>query len=136
MSQLPYHRAGHTDEFLALCEKVGREPPEVFETPDGLRALIDREDISPSKNAPPAPRWHVSVSRQDRVPSWDEFVRTVHQLRPGVWFVCGIPPENYWMSVHPFVLHAWEMCDGELRGHWMRTAQLAGGKRDRQRQSW
>ena len=69
-------------------------------------------------------RWHLSVRWADpktdvgRVPTWEEMVKTCHELRPGVPFVVGIPPQSWWMNVHPHVLHAWETTDKYLLEQW------------------
>jgi hypothetical protein len=86
---------------------------------DPLWALVNREPTGRGGD----PRWHVSVSAQNRVPTWEEMVETVHALRPGVPFVLGIPPRSWWLNVHPHVLHAWETFDAELVEEWKRNAQ-------------
>jgi hypothetical protein len=63
-------------------------------------------------------RWHISVSHKSRVPTWEEMVRTAHDLRPGVVFVIGVPPRSMWMNVHPNVLHLWEVRDRNLIAQW------------------
>lgn len=78
-------------------------------------------------------RWHISVSNERHllgghdVPTWRDFVAIVHQLRPGVPFVLGIPPRNMWMNKNPNVLHAIEVRDSGLVAHWqINAAQVAG----------
>lgn len=84
-----------------------------------LRALVGREwwDWDNSE------RWHISVSCADRVPTWEELVTTVHELRPGVPFCMGVPPKTWWMNVHPHVLHMWETRDDGLIEEWRRNAR-------------
>lgn len=79
-------------------------------------------------------RWHISISdeahRQEGshdVPVWRDFVTIVHQLRPGVPFVLGIPPRNMWMNKNPNVLHAWETRDRALIEHWRMQADVVAG---------
>lgn len=66
-------------------------------------------------------RWHLSISAQDRVPSWDEIAMTAHMLRPGVPFVMGIPPRSWWLNTHPNVLHLWQTGDELLVDEWRRN---------------
>lgn len=78
-----------------------------------LHVLVSREEWQPGDE-----RWHVSISAQDRVPTWNEIAHTLHALRPGVPFVLGVPPRSWWLNVHPYVLHAWETKDWSLIGQW------------------
>jgi hypothetical protein len=80
---------------------------------DRLHALTSREEWQPGEV-----RWHVSISAEDRVPTWDEIAATLHALRPGVPFVLGIPPRSWWVNIHPYVLHAWETRDWLLIDQW------------------
>lgn len=78
-------------------------------------------------------RWHISVSNERHlrrghdVPTWRDFVAIVHQLRPGVAFVVGIPPRNMWMNKNPNVLHAVEVRDEVLMAEWRRNAEQVQG---------
>jgi hypothetical protein len=74
-----------------------------------MSVLVSRDEIAPGDE-----RWHVSAAHTDRVPSWDELVEAAHELRPGVFFVVNVPPQNLWMSLHPHVLHLWEMKDAAM----------------------
>lgn len=92
-------------------------PPDAYER-RGLRALVGREPVAKDDE-----RWHISMSREDRVPSWGELVSAVHELRPGVAFAVGIPPRSWWLSVHPHTLHAWEIKDPHLIAEWRSNAR-------------
>ncbi|HEX6786652.1 MAG TPA: hypothetical protein VF076_05610, partial [Acidimicrobiales bacterium] len=59
-------------------------------------------------------RWHLSLSHEQRVPTWEEIRDACHELRPGVTFSVGIPPRSMWMNEHDHVLHAWETVDPAL----------------------
>lgn len=78
-------------------------------------------------------RWHISVSNEAHlqaghdVPVWRDFVAIVHQLRPGVPFVVGIPPRHMWMNKNPNVLHAVEVRDEGLIAEWRRNAAGVAG---------
>lgn len=77
-----------------------------------LAAIVSRDDYGDG------PRWHVSVSHDNRIPNWEELVDAAHDLRPGVPFVVGIPPRSWWMNVHPRVLHLVELHDEALVQQW------------------
>lgn len=78
-----------------------------------LNALLSRDEIAEGDM-----RWHISVSRLDRVPKWDELVQAAHDLRPGVVFVVPMPPRSWWINVHPNALHLWEVSDQALIDQW------------------
>lgn len=114
-------------EFLAFYERAGVEAPRVYQHPNGLTALMGRENISTSQRHPDL-RWHISVRHGDpgmdgRIPSWEELVATAHELRPGVPFVVGVPPKSWWLNVHPHVLHLYETTDHALLATWQAERQ-------------
>jgi hypothetical protein len=92
-------------------------PPDAFEK-GGLRALIGREPVVKGD-----PRWHISLSGPDRIPTWEELVAAAHDLRPGVVFCIPMPPRSFWVNVHPHVLHLWEVQDPHLVAEWRRNAR-------------
>lgn len=96
---------------------AGVEVPRFFER-DGLRALVGREPVVTDDW-----RWHVSVSREDRIPTWEELVAAAHELRPGVVFAVPMPPRSWWMNAHPNVLHLWQTNDEHLIAEWRRNAR-------------
>lgn len=63
-------------------------------------------------------RWHISVSGTNAVPEWRHLVAIAHQLRPGICFVIGVPPKSWWLNVHEFTLHLWELNDPNLINAW------------------
>jgi hypothetical protein len=83
-----------------------------------LRVLVSREQWTAVDE-----RWHVSISCEERVPSWDEIAATLHVLRPGVPFVLGVPPRSWWLNLHPHCLHAWECKDTNLIAQWRANRQ-------------
>jgi hypothetical protein len=83
-----------------------------------VRALVGREMWRDGTT-----RWHISVSCEDRVPSWEELVQAAHDVRPGVAFTMGVPPRTWWMNAHPHVLHLWESRDEGLIDEWRQNAQ-------------
>ncbi len=58
---------------------------------------------------------HVSVSRQDRVPTWGE----MDQVKRLFWgpedcVVQFHPPESRYVNMHPFCLHLWRPLEAHL----------------------
>jgi hypothetical protein len=88
-----------------------------------VNALVNREPVDVAGEDL---RWHISISRPDRLPSWDDCVAAAHELRPGVCFSIGIPPRSWWINVHPYVLHLFETRDPHLVAMWQ-----AEGRGDR-----
>lgn len=127
MRSLKYRRDfEHEAQVRALYERnempLG-SVPHTFVGRDGagnerLRAFVSREEWTPGDT-----RWHVSITTQTRVPSWDEIANALHELRPGVPFVLGVPPRSWWMNVHENCLHAWETKDQGLIDQWRAERQ-------------
>lgn len=90
-----------------------------------FRVCLSRDPMGLDDQGVPDLRWHVSVSQvgSNSVPQWRSLVAIVHALRPGVPFIVGIPPESWWMNVHPGVLHAVETRDVNLIAQWRFEAQ-------------
>lgn len=98
--------------------------PRVFEARVEYRdysVILSRDDIG--GNRVPDERWHLSVAGADDVPQWAHLVAIGHKLRPGVCFVVGVPPESWWMNIHPGCLHLWEVKDLHLTDQWRFEAQ-------------
>lgn len=58
------------------------------------------------------PPWdHVSVSRGDRCPTWEEMEQVKHLffLPDEVAFQLHVPPSDH-ISLHPYCLHIWRPC--------------------------
>jgi hypothetical protein len=83
-----------------------------------LRAFVGREPVAEGDH-----RWHISVARGDRLPTWDEIVISAHDLRPGVPFAVPVPPRSWWVNVHRFVLHMWEVKDPHLVNMWRQESR-------------
>lgn len=110
------------EQLRRQWERFGIEEqhwPRIYTNSRGLRVLISR-DLGLNEADP---RWHISVSYSDHIPDWEEMVQIAHNLRPGVFFVIGVPPENMWMSAHPYALHLWETTDEGLIAEWKRNAR-------------
>lgn len=78
-----------------------------------LHCLVGREPVAKDDK-----RWHLSVSTDTRLPTWDELVHAAHDLRPGVPLAIGVPPRSWWINVHPYTLHLWELRDQFLIEQW------------------
>jgi hypothetical protein len=101
-------------EALAALYPEGTPPPRAYRHERRLlTAFLSHDEIARGDR-----RWHISVRYDGRVPSWGELVQTAHDLRPGVPFAVGVPPRSWWMSVHPDVLHLWELRDEALLSQW------------------
>ncbi len=71
----------------------------------------------------PAPyeevRWHLSIAHPWRLPCWDEIKHVRAELLPAdVHFCQPMPQAKYWINVHQYCLHLWEICDPALTAQW------------------
>lgn len=60
-------------------------------------------------------RWlHLSVSRRNRLPSWEDLreVKAIF-LGPTRKAIQILPPEAEYVNLHPYVLHLWACLDGD-----------------------
>ena len=112
-------RVEHTEKGVVMPHAGDR----MWGTLNGRRYCVLMSH-DPMHADPEERRWHISVSDEAHlkgghdVPVWRDFVAIVHQLRPGVPFVLGIPPRNQWMNKCPNVLHALETRDELLIAEW------------------
>lgn len=54
--------------------------------------------------------WHLSMSRKDRLPSYDELKDARYQFMPDVHYAAQIfPPKSEFVNAHQFCLHLWEL---------------------------
>jgi len=114
----------------AATEAVGGEwrgdAPKAYRM-GALHALVSRDEVAPGDL-----RWHISLSRNDRVPTWDELAKCAHALRPGVVFCIPMPPKTMWLNLHENCLHLHEIHDDPLVDQWKlegrmtRSRQTAG----------
>lgn len=77
---------------------------------DGLRAMVSAAIERDART------WlHVSLSREDRLPSWDD-VREVREafIPDELVALSVLPPSAEYVNVHPYVLHLWACCDGRV----------------------
>jgi hypothetical protein len=67
-----------------------------------LRALRSNDDG----------RWHISVSRPNRYPSWDELADARYDLGPlDVEMAMILPPPSRYVNINKWVFHVWEVPD-------------------------
>ncbi len=87
---------------------IGAVPVRVYESAFGLRVLVSQEDRGEATGL-----WlHVSVSRANKLPSWRD-LREVKDLFIGRerCAIHMIPPEAFYVNVHPFTLHLFTRLD-------------------------
>lgn len=64
-------------------------------------------------------RWHLSISHPFRLPTWDEINAARDALIPAdVWLCQPMPPKAYWINLHSFCLHLWQIRDHDLIAQW------------------
>jgi len=53
---------------------------------------------------------HISFSRNDRLPTWDEvkYIREKY-ADPEKFYVMVLPPKQYYVNSHQFCFHLWEV---------------------------
>jgi hypothetical protein len=60
-------------------------------------------------------KWHISVSRPDRLPSWDEIRDVRYAIAPDdVTMAMILPPKSSYINIHPNCLHLWEMAPSDF----------------------
>jgi hypothetical protein len=79
---------------------------------DGCTIWIARE---PEGGGPL--RWHLSISRADRLPTWDEVRDARYALLPDeIVMVMVLPPRAAYVNAHEYCFHLWESLDPHLGG--------------------
>ena len=59
-------------------------------------------------------RWHLSISREERYPGWDEIKDARYALLPAeLTFAQILPPMRDYTNIHRNCFHLWEIDDGE-----------------------
>jgi hypothetical protein len=54
--------------------------------------------------------WHLSVSRADGLPSYNEMKQVRYQFLPDNIYMAEIfPPKDEFVNLHPFVRHLWQI---------------------------
>jgi len=86
-----------------------RDEAQAFRSRDGLNVLISTAEERDGK------RWrHVSLSRRDKLPTWEELKRVKDAfLGAEVVALQVLPKASLYVNLHPFVLHLWQCLDGD-----------------------
>lgn len=64
-------------------------------------------------------RWHLSISHPFRLPTWDEINAARDAIIPAdVWLCQPMPPKEFWINLHSFCLHLWQIRDRDLIAQW------------------
>lgn len=75
---------------------------------DGILQVIVGQERVNGRGTPM--RWHLSISHQHRVPSWDEIKDARYALCPDQAHMAMIlPPKAEYVNVHPFTMHLFEV---------------------------
>lgn len=62
---------------------------------------------------------HWSFALPDRLPTWDEIKEAKDALNLNQKFYCvPFPTREYWVNVHNYCLHLWEVKDHPLVEYW------------------
>ena len=81
--------------------------------PDASRFTIGPFQVIGSTDHASDGCWrHVSVSREDRYPNWDEIVNIRYQFfNEDVEVVMYLPPKREYINLHPNCFHLWQRLD-------------------------
>lgn len=91
----------HGHHFLGDCTA------EMF-MKGGCKVLVSREDHSGKL------RWHLSISRVNRYPHWDEIKDARYSLLPHeLTFAQILPPPRDYTNLHKNCFHLWEIDEAE-----------------------
>lgn len=53
--------------------------------------------------------WHLSISRKNRLPSYDDLKEARYRFMPDIEYVVQIfPPKKDFVNLHEYCLHLWE----------------------------
>lgn len=85
----------------------------------------------------PDERYHLSISHRRRMPTWDEIGQARRELLPpDLHFCIPHPPEKFWINVHPYCLHLWEIRDEKLTKAWEWEGAMAQNRRPNKPPTW
>jgi hypothetical protein len=70
-----------------------------------MRVIVCREPRNPARL-----QWHMSISRPDRYPSWDEIRDARYELMPrDITVAMILPPPKDYVNLHNNCFHLWEI---------------------------
>lgn len=73
-----------------------------------LRVIVGREPVGPNGSM----RWHMSISRNDRYPNWNEIRDARYELVPDdVTMAMLLPPKSDYVNIHTNCFHLHELED-------------------------
>jgi hypothetical protein len=73
-----------------------------------VRAIVSRDPNM--KHGVIVLRWHISVSKHDDYPSWDEIKDARYALIPDECYMAQIlPPKSEYVNLHPNTFHLYEI---------------------------
>jgi hypothetical protein len=86
----------------------------IFRPPRGYAVLVSIDRLNDKKE------WlHLSVSRPDRLPSWEDLRETKNTLLGAEKVAIQLlPRESEYVNAHPFTLHLWHCLEGPTAGPW------------------
>lgn len=62
-----------------------------------------------------AGKWHLSISCEDRYPTWDEIKQARYDLLPdNVTMAMLLPPRSKYVNIHPNCFHLYEIKKREI----------------------
>lgn len=71
--------------------------------------------VSNDPSDAPRPGWHLSISRKDHDPAWDEIATARYRLLPDIEeMAMYLPPLDEYVNLHPFTFHLHEVKRNEL----------------------
>lgn len=101
--------------------RIDSDPfPAGYETAAGLRILVSIDRMESGD------RWlHVSVTRRERMPTWEE-LREVKNLLIGREKEAAqiLPRESEYVDVHRYCLHLWSPVDADILPRFKRTEEV------------
>lgn len=60
-------------------------------------------------------RWHLSISRRDHLPSWDEVAKARYELLPSdLDFCMMLPKAEKYINIHQYCFQVLQVTDGDL----------------------
>jgi hypothetical protein len=75
----------------------------IYASDTGVKVIVNQEPTRHGR------LWHLSISRNDRYPSWDEIREARDSLLPkDMDFMMILPQEKDYVNVHPNCFHLWQ----------------------------
>lgn len=99
----PQELPGHSRAIAAMIEGAVELKAYTF---DGCRVIVCREPIGPGGKL----EWHLSISREDRYPDWDEIAHARYSLLPETGtFGMILPPPSEYVNLQKNTFHLHEL---------------------------